>query len=241
MARPVRILYPGALYHVTSRGNRRAAIYLDERDHLVWLDFLADTVVRHGLVVHAFVQMPNHYHLLAATPAANLSDSIYHLNSQYAQAFNKRHQLSGHVFQGRFYAEHIEDQSHLLALSRYIALNPVRAGLVVRAEDWRWGSFAILRGALIRPGCVDDSWLLGQFSGGDRHAQVASFCAFVEEGAAVGKPPLTRAEQRASRQAGMADAIRAAYRAEGCTTRELADRFGVSMRTVQRLLRELSG
>jgi putative transposase len=241
MARRNRIQYPGALYHVTSRGNRRAPIFIDDRDHLIWLDLLAETVAQHGVVAHAFVHMPNHYHLLAETPGANLSDAIYHLNGQYAQRFNKRHQLSGHVFQGRFYAEPIERQGHLLALSRYIALNPVRAELVSCAEDWRWSSYAALYRPFPQGDCVCHDWLLSQFSGGDKNAQIAAYREFVAQGRDQCSPLHERTMQRASRQTGSAVAIREAWESGQYTVREIAERFGVSTRTVQRIMRRPHG
>lgn len=237
MARRNRIQYPGALYHVASRGNRRASIFVDDRDHLIWLDLLAEVVSLYGIVVHAFVHMPNHYHLLVETPHANLSDGIYHLNGHYAQTFNKRHRLSGHVFQGRFYAEPIEHQAHLLALSRYIALNPVRAKLVQSPADWRWGSYAALCGPSVLCGCVHHDWLLSQFSGADRNAQIAAYRAFVALDIEQGSAVMTHEAQRGGPQAENAMAIQQAYQSGAYTVRELAERFGVSIRTVQRIIR----
>jgi putative transposase len=122
------------MYHVTSRGNRRGLIYVDERDFLIWQDRLAATVSRYNFAVHAFCQMPNHYHLLVETVEGNLSDGMHYLNSTYAQQFNHRHQLSGHVVQGRFHAVPIRKDAQLLEVARYIAQNPVRAKLATAPE-----------------------------------------------------------------------------------------------------------
>jgi putative transposase len=234
MARRIRIQYPGALYHVTSRGNRRAPIFIDDRDHLIWLDLLGGMVERYRIVVHSYVQMPNHYHLLAETPDGNLSAGIHFLNGHYAQHFNKRRQLSGHVFQGRFHAESIERQAHLLELARYLALNPVRAELADAPESWRWSSYTGLFGARPLQECVHDAWLLSQFAGADRQAQLFAYRAFVAQGIGMGHP-LRRGEQMGHRASDNATAIREAYQSGKYSAREIAERFSVSERTIYRI------
>jgi REP element-mobilizing transposase RayT len=236
MARRIRIQYPGALYHVTSRGNRRAPIFIDDRDHLIWLDLLGKMVEHHRIVVHSYVQMPNHYHLLAETPEGNLSAGIHFLNGHYAQHFNKRRQLSGHVFQGRFYAEPIEHQAHLLALARYLALNPVRAELVESPENWRWSSYAGLSGGLPSQACVHDAWLLSQFAGADRHARLDAYRAFVAQGMGMEHPLKCRYEAK-GRSLINSSGILEAESSGKYTVREIAERFSVSERTVYRIIR----
>jgi REP element-mobilizing transposase RayT len=130
MARPLRIEIPGALYHVTARGNARAPICLSDSDRLLFLDLLGNAIEEHGWIYHSFCLMPNHYHLLLETPEANLSRGMRQLNGLYGQRFNRRHDRVGHVFQGRFKGILVERESHLLELARYVVLNPARAGIV---------------------------------------------------------------------------------------------------------------
>ena len=141
MARPPRILVPGGIYHVTGRGNRKQLIFRDDRD-CEWFLAIADEVSeKRGWERLAYCLMPNHYHLLVQTPKPDLSLGMQRLNSRYAQAFNHRHETSGHLFQGRFHAVLVGYESHLLELARYLALNPVRAGLCDRPGEWRWSSY----------------------------------------------------------------------------------------------------
>ena len=135
MARPLRLEYEGAVYHVTSRGNARQDIYLVDPDRELFLSVLGNTVERFSWLCHAYCQMSNHYHLLIETPEANLSRGMRHLNGVYTQAFNRRHMRSGHILQGRFKAIVVEKESHLLELARYVVLNPVRARMVRSAKQ----------------------------------------------------------------------------------------------------------
>jgi putative transposase len=250
MSRANRILYPGALYHVTSRGNRRADIFLDDRDHLIWYDLLAESVSRFGVMVHAFCHMPNHYHLLVETPSANLSASIHYLNSRYAQRFNHRHKLTGHVLQGRFHAVILEHQLHLVALTRYIALNPVRARLVQEPEHWRWSSYTITCGIAHVQSWLDDNWLLSQFAGTCRAEKVDAYRRFVEQGKGLGNPISHGTERRPPRLplaqfladiAGAENrdtAMREAYRSCAYSTEQIAEYFNVSLKTVRRAIKK---
>jgi len=142
MARPLRIEYSGALYHVISRGDRREAIVKDDQDRKRRLEWLARTVEQHDWRLHAFALMKNHEHLLVETPKPNLSMGMKLLNGAYTQYFNKRHRCSGHLFQGRFKAHVVEEEGHYTELSRYIHLNPVRAKVVKEPASYRWSSFS---------------------------------------------------------------------------------------------------
>jgi len=126
MARPLRIEFPGAVYHVTSRGNARRKIYRDDEDREAFLATLAWVAERFGWRCHAYCLMDNHFHLLLETPQPNLSRGMRQLNGVYTQSFNRRHRKAGHLFQGRFKAILAEKDSYLLELARYIVLNPVR-------------------------------------------------------------------------------------------------------------------
>ena len=130
MARPLRIEWPGALYHVTDRGNERQLIFRDDQDRRKFLHYFEETIEKFGLIVHALCLMPNHYHIEIETPNGNLSKAMQWLKTTYTVYFNHRHSRSGHLFQGRYKSIVVEKDSYLLELSRYIHLNPVRAGLV---------------------------------------------------------------------------------------------------------------
>jgi putative transposase len=138
MARPLRLEFENALYHVTSRGDRRESIYRDDLDREGWLALLAAVCVRFNWRVYAYCLMSNHYHLLVQTLDGNLSSGMRQLNGVYTQQVNRRHGLSGHVFQGRFKAILVDADSYLLELARYVVLNPVRAGMVADAHT-AWG------------------------------------------------------------------------------------------------------
>ena len=140
MARPLRIEFPGAVYHVTSRGNERKAIFRDDQDRKTFLDTLKDVTRRYNWLCHAYCLMDNHYHLLIDTPNGNLSIGMRQLNGVYTQGFNKRHGRVGHLFQGRFKAVLVQKDNHLLEACRYVVLNPVRAERVQRPEEWIWSS-----------------------------------------------------------------------------------------------------
>lgn len=154
MARPLRIEFPDALYHVTSRGNEQRPIFRDDVDRRMFLTFLGQAVSRFGWSLTAWVLMTNHFHLVIQTPQANLSRGMHWLNSTYAGWFNHRHGRCGHLFQGRFKAFLIEKERYLREVLRYVALNPVRAGLVARPEEYRWSSHRSTAG--LEPG---DPWL----------------------------------------------------------------------------------
>ena len=146
MARPLRIEFPGALYHVTSRGNGRQKIFLDHHDNRKFLELLGKTIERFNWICHTYCLMVNHYHLMIETPDANLSKGMHHLNATFCQSHNKRHDTVGHLLQGRFKSIVVDRESYLLELARYVVLNPVRAGLVARPEDWTWSSYRATSG-----------------------------------------------------------------------------------------------
>jgi REP element-mobilizing transposase RayT len=164
MARPLRLQYPGALYHVTARGNARQPIYTDARDRQQFLAVLAGVVERFAWQCYAYCLMDNHYHLLIETPRGNLSVGMRQLNGVYTQRFNRRQGRVGHVFQGRFKAIVVEREQYLLALCRYVVLNPVRAGVVKQPERYRWSSYRATAGLDLAPGWLNREWVLAQFS-----------------------------------------------------------------------------
>ncbi len=182
MTRPLRLEFPGAIYHLTNRGNARQDIFADNDDRERFLTILADSVMRFNWICHAYCLMENHYHLLMETPDPNLSRGMRQLNGMYTQAFNRRHSRVGHVFQGRYKSILVEKDAHLLELCRYIVFNPVAAGMVKSPEQWPWSSY---RQTVSGVRCVEfltSDWILGQFSGNNVRARQA-YAQFVEEGA----------------------------------------------------------
>jgi len=141
MARPLRIEYDGALYHVTSRGNERKSIFRDDADRKLFLKTLSQVTDRFNWVCHAYYLMNNHYHLVIETPDGNLSKGMRELNGVYTQAFNRRHHRVGHLFQGRFKGILVQKESHFLEVCRYVVLNPVRAKAVKHPREWAWSSY----------------------------------------------------------------------------------------------------
>jgi putative transposase len=181
MSRPLRIELASALYHVTSRGDRREAIYRDEQDRAAWLIVLGEVCARLNWRCHAYCEMTNHYHFVVETADANLSKGMRQLNGVYTQATNRRHGLVGHLFQGRFKAILVERDAYLLELSRYVVLNPVRATMVRAPEDWPWSSYRAMLGQASTPEWLETDWLLGQF-GQERSAAQGGYAAFVRQG-----------------------------------------------------------
>ena len=181
MARPLRIEYPGALYHVTSRGNARQPIYLDDKDHIKFLGILSDVVTRFNWICHAYCLMSNHYHLVIETVEGNLSAGMRQINGVYTQYFNRRHHSTGHVFQGRFKAILVDRESYLLELCRYAVLNPVRAGMVEEPGEYKWSSYRATVGKSESAKFLSTDWVLSQFRDKRRTAQIA-YAAFVKAG-----------------------------------------------------------
>ncbi len=183
MARPLRIEFPGALYHLTARGNARQDIYLDARDSGRFLDLLGAVCTRYQWRCFAYCLMTNHYHLVVETAQPNLSAGMRQLNGRYSQAFNYRHQREGHLFQGRYKAILVEREAYLLEVCRYVVLNPVRAGLARAPQAWRWSSYrATLAGA--GPAWLGAPELLGLFAP-EPKAAARAYRAFIAEGTGI--------------------------------------------------------
>ncbi len=182
MARPLRLLFPGGLYHVTTRGNARQVIFTDEIDHLRFLDVLAAAVERHHLLCHAYCLMANHFHLLVETPEGNLSQAMRQMNGVYSQRFNRRHGRSGHVLASRFHAQVVDKERYLRAVCRYIVLNPVRAGLAAHPRQWRWSSYRATAGEVAAPAFLAVDWVLALGGTATRAAAECRYRRFVEAG-----------------------------------------------------------
>jgi len=181
MARPLRIELAGGLYHVTSRGDRQEAIFRNDQDREDWLTVLGDVCSRFNWRCHAYCEMSNHYHFVVETPEANLSKGMRQLNGVYTQQFNRRHGVVGHLFQGRFKGILVERDAYLLELSRYVVLNPVRAGMVPDVSAWPWSSYRAMLGLARAPAWLQTDWVLGQF-GSERHQAQTQYSNFVAQG-----------------------------------------------------------
>ena len=178
MARPLRIEYEGALYHVTARGNERRKIYFTKGDYRKFLEYVAEAKERYGIQVHSYVLMSNHYHLIVETPEANLSKAMHDINGSYTTYINKKRERSGHLFQGRYKSIVVDKDSYLVELSRYIHLNPVRAGIVEKPEDYPYSSY---RAYVTEENdeVISQELILGMMAGGTRTAK-ERYRAYVE-------------------------------------------------------------
>ena len=177
MARPVRIEYEGAVYHVTARGNERNKVFFTKADYRKFKEYLREGQTKYGFILHCYVLMTNHYHLLIETPEKNLSRIMHYLNSSYTTYINIKRKRSGHLFQGRYKAILVDRDSYLLELSKYLHLNPVRANMVARPEEYPHSSYSAYIGE--SDGLVRTTDLLAMFS---KDARVATqkYRIFVE-------------------------------------------------------------
>lgn len=266
MARPLRICFEGARYHVISRGNGGAAIYLGDDDRELFLARLRRVVDRHDWLCHAFCLMTSHYHLVVETPRGNLPIGMQQLNGGHASSVNERHGRHGHLFGSRYRSILIEDERYLLAVCRYIALNPVRAGVCEHPEDWRWSSYRATAGLEPTPRALTIEIVLGEFGGTYQEAQ-ATYREFVAAGVSDALAERVRGERIGSdgflrRRFGIEPPlaeiprvqieperkplaelfagelpIARAYRSHGYSLREIAAYLGCHYSTVSRRLR----
>jgi putative transposase len=191
MARQLRIEYEGAFYHVTSRGNQRGKIFWDDKDRKKLKAILERTKERYGYLLHGYVFMPNHYHLLVETPRANIKQIMQNVNTSYTVFVNRKYCRSGHLFQGRYKAFIVDKERYLLELGRYIHLNPVRAKVVRRPEEFRWSSYRDYISTRKDGAVVDTDETLGFFSK-RRGVAIKRYLEFVSEGI-HGRSPLESA------------------------------------------------
>jgi REP element-mobilizing transposase RayT len=175
MARPLRIEYPGALYHVTSRGNEQKDVFKSRRDREQFLSYLESAVVRYGAVIHAYCLMSNHYHLLLETPEGNLSQVMRHINGAYTTYFNIKRKRAGHLFQGRYKALLVEADEYSIELCRYIHLNPVKVGMVAKPEEYEWSSYRQLIGITEPTEWLTTKFILGYFPASSARSSYREF------------------------------------------------------------------
>ena len=164
MARPLRIEYPNAWYHVMNRGRRGEDIFADQKDYDVFLAILRESAQMFGVRIVAYCLMSNHYHLLLQTPSGNLSRVMRHVNGVYTQRYNRRHKIDGQLFRGRYKSILVDEDTYLLELLRYIHRNPVRAGICQAVEDYRWSSHRGYMSTAKKWDWLDKQALLGMFS-----------------------------------------------------------------------------
>ncbi|MGH3112167.1 MAG: transposase [Gaiellaceae bacterium] len=187
MPRPPRINVANGVYHVTARGNRKQPIYYEDGDFGLFLRLLDNVAARQGWRCDAFCLMTNPYHLVLRTPNPDLSSGMHRLNSAYAHWFNDLHGFDGHVFEKRFRAVPVESDWHMLELSRYVPLNPVRAGLCGDPAAWRWSSYNAMLGAGRPVRCLAVEDVLCYFGREPERAREA-FRRFVGEGQPLPRP-----------------------------------------------------
>jgi putative transposase len=181
MARPLRIEYDSALYHITSRGNARKSIFAGNEDRKIFLDTLDKVNDKYNFLCHAYCLMDNHYHLLIETPDGNLSNGMRQLNGVYTQRYNRRNKKVGHVFQGRYKAILIQKETHFLEVCRYVVLNPVRARAVNSPKEWKWTSYKATAGFEKPHNCLTTDCILEQF-GETRKTAEKEYRGFVRFG-----------------------------------------------------------
>jgi putative transposase len=178
MARPLRKNYPGAVQHIAVNGNNRQPMFADDGDRRLCVALLAQTAVRYQWELRSYCLMDTHWHAVVRTPLGNLPAGMQRMNTAYSRMFNHRHQRSGHSIRHRYMSVPVEDGQHLMELSRYIPLNPVRGGLVSHPEDWRWSSHRAELGLEPVPAWLETGWLT------DLHGSLRALRRFVAEGMA---------------------------------------------------------
>lgn len=190
MARPLRLEFAGALWHVTSRGNDRQDIFFSDADRSFFVELLRQVVIRYRWHLYAWVEMTNHYHLFLQTPEPNLSRGMRDLNGDYAQRINTLRHRCGHLFQHRFKGILVEKESHFLELVRYLVLNPVRAHMVESPAGWPWSSYRETAGLVSSRAWLDTETLLGCFHPTNQEEAQRLYREFVAAGVGLTPSPL---------------------------------------------------
>jgi putative transposase len=188
MTRPLRIEYPGSLWHVTVRGNERRDIYRDDVDRELFLELLGEAVTRFGWILDAYVLMSNHFHLLVQLTVETLARGMQWLDGSYAHTFNRRHGRVGHLYQGPYWTSLVQKEVYFQTVLRYIVLNPVRAGMVGHPRDYAWSSYPATAGSTPAPDWLATDEVLSQF-GATREVAQERYRAFIDDGIGNGESP----------------------------------------------------
>lgn len=189
MARQPRVEFEGAFHHVMSRGNDGIDIFRDDQDREKFMVLLVEEIERSRWQLHDYSLLSNHYHLAIGTPECTLSTGMHRFLGRYVQYFNRRHRRRGHLFQERFKNVLVHEDTYGIVLSRYIALNAVKAGICARPEEWKWSSYAARAGFADAPGWLTTAPLASQFSG-DRASQQRAYREFVLAEASLADDPI---------------------------------------------------
>lgn len=187
MSRPVRIEFPGACYHVTSKGTKGRTVFEGKEDKAVFLNVLENVIRRFGWLLHSYVLMDDHYHLVVEVPEANLSKGMRQLNGVYTQHFNRKHDEEGPIFQGRFKSVLFEKKEYLLPLCRHVVLNPVRKGSPAVLKNYRWSSHRATAGDIRKPDYLSPDSVLGFFGKREKENQ-RKYREYVKDGIGVESP-----------------------------------------------------
>lgn len=167
MAKKKRIWYPGAVYHIMNRGNRRSDIFKDEEDFQVYLTILKQTMEKYTYTLYSYCLMTNHLHMQIETTDVEIWNIMRYINLAYTKYFNNKYNFIGHLFQGRYRAEIIESDSYNLQTSRYIHLNPVKASMVERPIEYKWSSYGVYMGQ-VKSDIVNEQKILSYFKDNSR-------------------------------------------------------------------------
>ena len=181
MTRPLRVEHEGAVYHILSRGNKAESIFQEDSDKEYFLDVLSRAAERYGTEVYAYCIMGNHYHLLVGAPLGMLSEVMHMIQSSFGSHMRRNRKWIGHVFAGRYKSLCVEKEGYLLELSRYIHLNPVRAGITKMPEEYNWSSYRYYMGEKRKPEWLKMEWLLQEY-GKTYTAAQRKYRDFVEAG-----------------------------------------------------------
>jgi putative transposase len=241
MARPLRIEYKGALYHVTARGNDRQELFYGDEDRELLRQKLAASVGRYQVRLYAYTFMSNHFHLILETPRGNLSRFMQHLNGSYTAYFNRRHQRHGHLFEGRFKSRLVEGTAYLLRLTRYVHLNPVKIAKLLGwpleekvkyLRGYIWSSYRGYAGLERREDFVDYG-PLGNLIGEGKSSKERGYRSFVESGIAHSDEELGKAKCLSSKAIGGMEFCHRVEEQHGEQLHRVGDPSQVAMRRVE--------
>ncbi|MBL6688933.1 MAG: transposase [Pseudomonadales bacterium] len=194
MSRPVRIEFPGAVYHVTSKGRDEQVVFKDKEDRGVFLNVVENVVDRFGWLIHSYVLMDSHYHMVVECPEANLSKGMRQLNGVYTQHVNRRHDQEGPIFQGRFKSVLLEKKNYLLPVCRHVVINPQRTDDPTSYKDYKWSSYRATAGQVKPPGFLHSETILSHFGKREKEAQ-RKYRDYVKQGLGEESPLESRKNQ----------------------------------------------